>query len=214
MAEDQAGLHARRRVSPEKVQIFPCADPAFLARLKIHPELNVFRPPDRQHQALVGIAKDEDGCVTVAVDGDTLVGYAAFHRPDPFERWGKDETGGIYELGAVEVAPSYRGLGLAKKLLEASFATGRFDDKLVIATLYYWHYDLERTGLTPFKYRDLLVNLYGSVGFTPTTTNDPDIFAYPENALMVRVGPRTPEKVRQSFEKLRFLPDEGPWANF
>jgi len=214
VAEDQAGLHARRRVDRPQVAIFPCADPELIEAKEFHPELNVFRPPDRQHQALVGIARDPDGCVTVAVDGDTIVGYAAFHRPDPFERWGKDETRGVYELGAVEVAPSYRGLGLAKRMLKATFETGRFDDKLVLATLYYWHYDLERTGMTPFRYRDLLVRLYGSVGFEPTTTNDPDIFAYPENALMVRVGPRTPEAVKASFEKLRFLADEGPWENF
>jgi len=194
------------------VRIEVCAPPERIAGLKMHPELNIFRPPERQKQALVGIAASPDGCVTLATDGDQIVGYAAFHRPDPFERWGRDQTGGIYELGAVEVAPAYRGQGLARRMLEATFQTGRFDDKVVVAALYYWHYDLERTGLSAFAYRDLLERLYKSVGFSVYPTDDPDIYAHVENALMARIGPRAPEEVKESFEALRFTHEEGPWG--
>lgn len=205
MAEDKAGLPARRGL-----EIKPCVTPGELARLGFHPELNIFRPPNRQHQALIEVARD--GCVTVATDGGRVVGYAAFHRPEPFERWGKDETGGIWELGAVEVAPDYRGQGLAQRLLKASLDTGRFDDKVVVATLYYWHYDLERTGLSAFAYRELLERLYGSVGFKPFATDDPDIFGHAENALLARVGEKAPPEVVKSFESLLFTADDGPWA--
>ncbi len=207
MAEDRARLPAGRGV---KIEV--CAPPERIAGLKMHPELNIFRPPERQKQALVGIAASADGCVTLATDGDQIVGYAAFHRPDPFERWGRDQTGGIYELGAVEVAPAYRGQGLARRMLEATFQTGRFDDKVVVAALYYWHYDLERTGLSAFAYRDLLERLYKSVGFSVYPTDDPDIYAHVENALMARIGPHAPEKVKESFEALRFTHEEGPWG--
>ncbi len=195
-----------------EVTIVPCASESLIAEKKLHPEINVFRPPDRQHEALTGIAKSPDGCVSIAYVDDTIVGYAAFHRPDAFERWGKDKTGGIYELGAVEVAPSWRGRGIAKRLLEASFKTGRFDDKIVIATLYYWHYDLERSGMTAFAYRDLLKSLYSSVGFETFSTDDPDIFAHAENLLMARIGPKTPAKVKQSFDRLRFGAEDAPWG--
>jgi len=207
VAEDPDRLPARGRVKVE-----PCAPPERIAALSLHPELNIFRPPKRQHEALVKIAGSEDGCVTLATDGEVIVGYAAFHRPDPFERWGRDETGGVYELGAVEVAPEYRGQGLARRILEETFKTGRFDDKIVVAALYYWHYDLDRTGLSAFAYRDLLTRLYQSVGFELFPTDDPDIFAHVENALLARIGPQTPEEVKRSFEALRFTHEEGPWG--
>jgi len=194
------------------VRIEVCAPPERIAGLKMHPDLNIFRPPARQKQALVEIAASPDGCVTLATDGNQIVGYAAFHRPDPFERWGRDETGGIYELGAVEVAPAYRGQGLARRMLKETFETGRFDDKVVVAALYYWHYDLERTGLSAFAYRDLLERLYQSVGFAVYPTDDPDIYAHVENALMARIGPRAPKEVKESFEALRFTHEEGPWG--
>lgn len=207
MAADPPGLHARGRV-----EILPCAPVDALRERRLHPELNVFRPPERQLEALVKIAESPDGCVSIAVDGDVIVGYAAFHRPDAFERWADDDTGGIYELGAVEVAPSYRGQGLARRLLAETFATGRFEDKVVLATLYYWHYDLERTGLSPFAYRELLEKLYRSVGFENFATDDPDIFAHAENALMARIGEKAPEAVVKRFHDLRFARDEGPWC--
>ena len=207
MAKDPDRLPARGRVKIE-----PCAPPERIAALRMHPELHTFRPPKRQHQALFEIASSEDGCVTLATDGDTIVGYAAFHRPDPFERWSRDETGKLYELGAVEVAPEYRGQGLAKEILKATFKTGRFDDKIVLAALYYWHYDLEGTGLSAFAYRDLLTRLYKSVGFELFPTDDPDIFAHVENALLARIGPNAPEEAKESFEALRFTHEEGPWG--
>jgi len=207
VAADPPGLHARGRVA-----ILPCASPEAIEARRMHPELNVFRPPERQKEALAEIAKSPDGCVTLGVKDDLIVGYAAFHRPDAFERWAADETGGLYELGAVEVAPDCRGQGLARRLLAETFATGRFEDKVVLATLYYWHYDLKRTGLSPFAYRELLEKLYRSVGFETYATDDPDIFAHAENALMARIGKKAPEAVIKRFHELRFAHDEGPWC--
>ena len=185
--------------------IAPCAEPGFLAGLKPHPGLDAFRRPEAQHAALVDIAGEERGCVTAAYDPATneLVGYVAFHAPSEVETWGDDRTGALVELGAVEVADAYRGQRLAERLLAASCEGGRFDDTVVFATLYRWHYDLPRTGLGELGYRRMLERLYGTVGLVPVATTDPEIAHDPANRLVARVGPRAPEAVVREFDRLR-----------
>lgn len=185
--------------------IVPCAPPGLLAGLTPHPGLDAFRPPAAQHAALLAIAGEERGCVTAAYDPGSrqLVGYVAFHAPSPVETWGDDRSGALVELGAVEVADAYRGQRLAERMLAASFAGGRFDDTVVFAALYRWHYDLHRTGLGELGYRRMLERLYGTVGLVPVDTTDPEIAHDPANRLVARVGPRAPERVVSEFERLR-----------
>lgn len=187
-------------------RVLPCLDAGALEALRMHPTLDMFRPPEAQHRALAGIARDAHTCVTVAVDADVVVGYAAFHRPSDVESWGDDRSGRIVELGAVEVAPPYRGQRLAERLLDASFAGGRFDDTVVIATLYAWHYDLRRSGLTDFAYKRLLEKLYRHAGLEVFATADAEIRSNAANALMARVGPDAPASVVAEFERLRTRP--------
>jgi acetoin utilization protein AcuA len=173
-------------------------------RLEVDESLRAFRQPPEQHKALVGIAELPDGCLTCAISGPRMVGYVAFHPPDPIERWAASRVPGIIELGAVETAPQYRGRHLARNLLEVAFATGSFEDKVVIATLYHWHYDLAGSGLSAYAYRKLLERLYGSVGLEVVKTDDPEIAPYPSNSLMVRIGPAAPAALVAEFERLRF----------
>ncbi len=187
----------------ESLTLNACIGPDALQGAAISPALDVFRPPRQQLQALVKMAADPKCCVSVAIDGHTLVGYAAFHPPSAIESWGDDKTGEIIELGAVEVDPGYRGQHLAERLLKASFAGGRFDRTVVFATMYVWHYDTKRTGLSDFQYRQMLERLYRSVGMERMATSDPEVRSNPANALMARVGPDCPERVRQEFERLR-----------
>jgi acetoin utilization protein AcuA len=191
------------------IELWPCADPAVIARLDMDSSLSVFRPAGRQQEALVGIAGDTDGCVTFAKLGHLIVGYAAFHPPDPIERWSQTKLSGIIELGAVETSSSHRGRHLARRLLETAFNTGRFEDKITIATIYQWHFDLEGTSLTTYQYRKLLERLYGSVGFQVFKTDDPEIQYDPGNALMARIGPNAPEALRAEFNRLLFLGDSA-----
>jgi acetoin utilization protein AcuA len=94
--------------------------------------------------------------------------------------------------------------------LEVAMGTGRFEDKIVLATLYHWHYDLEHSGLSSYAYRRLLERLYGSVGFRVYKTDDPEIAYYPSNSLMARVGPRASPELRAAFEHLLFLESPRP----
>ena len=190
---------------PGSLAITVCAAAAAIEALEPDPDLDAFRPPHAQLLALADIARDPDGCVTIAVgaDGGTLVGYAAFHRPSAVETWAEDRSGRLIELGAVEVASSHRGEKVAERLLAAAFAGGRFDDTVVFATLYRWHYDLERTGLGELGYRRMLERLYASAGFVPVATNDPEIVSHGANRLMVRVGARADPGAVAEFERLR-----------
>src|SRR5690606_8004469 len=148
-----------------------------LRSLTAHPGLDTFRPPAAQLESLARIAEEPNGLVTTAVEEDegVLVGYAAFHQPTGIETWGEDQSGRLIELGAVEVAPGMRGLRLAERMLNAAFAGGRFDDTVVFATLYRWHYDLDRTGLGELGYRRMLERLYASVGLVPMPTDDVEV---------------------------------------
>lgn len=183
-----------------------CLGPEALERLEPHPSIDMFRPAAKQHQALVGIARDAQSCVSVAIDGTRMVAYAAFHPPSDVESWGDDQTGRIIELGAVEVAPPYRGQHLAERLLAASFTSGRYDDTVVFATMYVWHYDLKRTGLHDFAYKRLLERLYRSAGFVPFNTADAEVRSSAANQLMARIGARADPAVVDEFHRLRTRP--------
>jgi acetoin utilization protein AcuA len=187
------------------IDLIPCGDPALLATLEMDGSLNVFRQPELQFAALLGIARDDAGCVCFARLGHRLVGYATFHPPDRIERWSQGHVPGIVELGAIETSRTHRGRHLARYLLEVAFGTGRFEDKIVLATIYHWHFDLEGTGLTRHAYRKLLERMYGAVGFEVMKTDDPEIAYYPGNSLMARVGPRSSPGLRAEFDRLRFL---------
>ncbi len=194
--------------------ITACEAPGALAGLAPHERLDLFRSPAKQLAALVDIAEDERGCVVAAADGGTLVGYVAFHPPTEVESWGSDATGELIELGAIEVAPEYRSQNLARRLLEASFAGGRFDHTVVFATLYVWHYDLKRSGMTDLAYRRMLERLYRAGGLEVFPTSDEEVRSSAANALMARIGPRAPARVVEEFHRLRKAQPEpivGAW---
>jgi acetoin utilization protein AcuA len=188
-----------------RIEVLPCADPNLIKRLEMDLSLDVFRQPELQKEALIGIADADDSCVCIAKLGHRIVGYATFHPPDEIERWSGSKVPGLLELGAVETSKTHRGRHLARTLLEVGIGTGRYNDKIVIATIYHWHFDLEATGLTSHAYRKLLERMYSSVGFQIVKTDDPEIAYYPGNSLMARVGERASEALKAEFDRLRFL---------
>lgn len=178
--------------------------PKELRKLDIDPGLNWFRPAWRQKQALEEVAAMDEGRVWVARHGNTIVGYVAIHPPHPFERWGRDRIPGVLELGAVEVSPSWRRSGVARALFALLGRDPALDHYIVLATEYYWHWDLERTGLTRAEYRRMLEKLKGVSGVQPCPTDDPEIAFHPSNVLMVRIGKHVPPELRKRFQDLLF----------
>ena len=180
-----------------------CSDK--IEKRSIDISLKGFRPAEKQKQALKEIASIEDGFVFIAVLNEIIIGYLSFHPTEPFERWGKAGLSCILELGAIEVALDFRGLGIARQLMEVAFCDGRMEDYIVIATEYYWHWDLEGTGLLIWEYRTRLEKLMAAAGLVPEETTDPEINAHPANVLMVRVGSGVSLFQIKAFEKLRLM---------
>ncbi|WP_027090990.1 GNAT family N-acetyltransferase [Cohnella thermotolerans] len=178
--------------------------PDRLKRYRMHPSLDSFRRPPEQHAALVEIAELPEGRIIAAVDGDVIVGYVTFHYPDELERWSEGGMDDLIELGAIEVADEYRGLGLAKALIVTAFEDGQLDNAIVYTTEYYWHWDLEGSGLNVWEYRKMMENLMKNVGMVWFATDDPEICAHPANCLMVRIGKDVPLSSAEKFDRIRF----------
>lgn len=180
------------------------APAAEVARLQPDAGLRAFRPPEKQKQALLEICGLPEGRVTIARHDNLLVGYVTFHHPDTFERWGEGRNPGILELGAIEMSPVWRSGGVGKALLDVSFADDWFEDFIVVSTEYYWHWDLEGSGLSLWHYKDMLEAFFARVGFERRDTDEPDIASHPSNMLMVRTGKRVSEDLILAFEALRY----------
>lgn len=178
--------------------------PESLSRMTLHPSLDAFRRPKDQHRALVEIAELPEGRIIAARDGDVVVGYVTFHYPDEMERWSEGGMDDLIELGAIEVADDYRNLGLGKLLISTAFEHGQLDDIIVFTTEYYWHWDLESSGLNVWEYREMMEKLMKSVGMVWFATDDPEICAHPANCLMVRIGKDVPLSSVEQFDRVRF----------
>lgn len=175
-----------------------------IATCRMHPQLDAFRRPAEQQEALVEIAELPEGRIIMATDGDLIVGYVTFHYADEYERWSEGNMEDLIELGAVEIANDYRGLGLAKKLIKLAFRDAQLDNVIVFTTEYYWHWDLESTGLSVWDYRKMMENLMKNVDMVWFATDDPEICSHPANCLMVRVGRQVPQESVEAFDRLRF----------
>jgi acetoin utilization protein AcuA len=187
-------LYVEGPVSPEQ-----------LAAYDFHEGLHAFRPPAKQKEALIGIAALPEGRIIIARQDQQVIGYVTFLYPDPLERWSEGKMDDLLELGAIEVAAAYRGHGLAKALLEVSFRDPSMENYIVISTEYYWHWDLEGTGLSVWDYKEVMKKVMGSVGMEYYATDDPEITCHPANMLMARIGKNVPQSSIEKFHDLRFM---------
>ncbi|EXX88114.1 acetoin utilization protein [Paenibacillus darwinianus] len=178
--------------------------PEMLRELEMHADLDAFRRPKEQHAALVEIAELPEGRVIVARSGTMIVGYVTFHYPDELERWSEGQMVDLIELGAVEVANAYRAFGLGKRMIRAAFAEGQLENVIVFTTEYYWHWDLDSSGLNVWEYRAMMEKLMKSVDMIWYATDDPEVCSHPANCLMVRIGKDVPLASVEQFDRVRF----------
>jgi len=172
----------------------------YVTTLTLDDELNNFRTPDKQLDALAGIADSVDGLLYILRSGQTVVGYVSFHAPDPYSRWSQHPK--VLELGAIELSPKFRGKKLGIKLLQYAFSNPIMEERVAITTEYCWHWDLDNTGLDIWSYQKMLTRLFGSVGLKYTSTDDPDICEHVANVLMVRYGKNLSSDDVNLFESL------------
>lgn len=79
------------------------------------------------------------------------------------------------------------------------------EEYIVISTEYYWHWDLEGTGLNVWKYKEIMKKVMGSAGMDVYATDDPEIASHPANMLMARIGRHVPAASVERFHHLRFI---------
>ncbi|WP_146551055.1 GNAT family N-acetyltransferase [Rummeliibacillus sp. SL167] len=176
-----------------------------LQKLKFHEGLTSFRTPKQQFAAVIEISKLPEGRMIIARLDDTIIAYATFLYPDPLERWSEGKMENLIELGAIEVAPEFRGTGVGKTILQVSMMDDAMEDYIVITTEYYWHWDLKRTGLNVWEYRKIMEKTMQAGGLEVTATDDPEISSHPANCLMVRIGNRVDQETIEKFDQLRFM---------
>lgn len=178
--------------------------PEEIARSEFHEGLVAFRQAEEQHKALISIAELPEARIIVSKDGNQIIGYVTFLYPDPLERWSEANMQDLLELGAIEVAPAYRHLGLGKEMLRIAFLDPAMEDFIVITTEYYWHWDLNGTGLNIWEYRKIMEKMMESAGLTWYATDDPEICSHPANCLMARIGANVPVSSIEAFDRIRF----------
>ena len=168
---------------------------------------------ERQRKLLVDIAIHEDEEVLIAHTKDgTIIGAITVLHPGPEERWGKLDDPRIYEMGSIEVSVNWRGLGVAKKMMEILFKDGFYDDKIVYSMELAWHWDFKHVNLTKFEYRDMLLNLFESAGFVQLDTDEPDILMDSANMLTVRIGKDADPELRDKFWYSLFEREDYRWG--
>lgn len=190
---DGRNLHIEGPVAPEQ-----------LSDWSMHKDLDAFRRPHDQHEALMEIAALPEGRIIVAREEEMIVGYVTFHYPDEMARWSQGHMPDLIELGAIEVANAYRSLGIGKRMIQLAFSKRQMENVIVYTTEYYWHWDLEQSKLSIWEYRTLMEQLMKSVGMIWYATDDPDICAHPANCLMVRIGEEVPLSSEEQFDRIRF----------
>jgi acetoin utilization protein AcuA len=166
-----------------------------LRSFQMHKQLDAFRKPREQFDALVDISELPEGRIIIAHNGETLMGYVTFHYPDEMERWSE----------AVEVANDYRGLGLGSRMIRIAFEDGQLESYIIFTTEYYWHWDLKGSGLSVWEYRRMMERLMKTVDMVWYATDDPEICSHPANCLMVRMGKDVPLASQEQFDHIRFV---------
>lgn len=178
--------------------------PSHLRTLRMHPDLDAFRRPEDQLEALIEIAGLPEGRIILARENDLIVGYVTFHYPDEMERWSQGNMEDLIELGAIEVADDYRSLKIGSSMIRTAFEDGQMEKYIVFTTEYYWHWDLKNSGLSVWDYRKMMERLMQTVDMVWYATDDPEICSHPANCLMVRIGKEVPIESEERFDRIRF----------
>ncbi len=172
-------LHIRGPVSPEQLEKYSLSEGHCC-----------FRPAARQHKSLVELSREDDAMIFTATLANIIVSYASFQRPD-YPWWQERYFPELIELGSIETDPAWRNMGISKSIMENLFENNQFtffEDFIVIAFQFIQSWDLKTTGMSPWAYRDFMLNFFKKFGFVTWETVDPEVREHPCNILVARPG--------------------------
>jgi acetoin utilization deacetylase AcuC-like enzyme/GNAT superfamily N-acetyltransferase len=170
--------------------------PSLVERLHADEGLRSFaRLPEREHKLLLNVARNPD-CVLALAHTPTgkIVGEVTIAPAD--EWWEGIEN--LYEV-AIEVSSNWRGMGIARNLLAFALELDALEDMILFAIGLSWHWDAEGVGISMYRYRELIVKLFASQGFTEYPTTEPNVSMEPVNVLIARIGKRVDKRVANRF---------------
>jgi acetoin utilization protein AcuA len=142
--------------------------------------------------------------VTLALEGENIIGFGVLNHPDEGDRWRELGPGLMMEVKAIEICRRYRSHGIASRIL-GSLVHSSIAEKLIIFMVgYSWTWDLDGTGKSALDYRKMLIRLFEPFGLQELQTNEPNICLKSENLFMARVGQQVSTERQQEFKWLRF----------
>jgi acetoin utilization deacetylase AcuC-like enzyme/GNAT superfamily N-acetyltransferase len=154
---------------------------------RLHPDdgLRSFaRRADREQELLKRIAARPDSELVVAHTPDgLLIGQVSICAAEGW--W--EGIGDLYEV-AIEVSSHWRKLGLASHLLTFALEPDYFEQVILFALGYSWHWDVDETNLSSMHYGAMLRGLFQQVGFEQMYANEPNLRLDPTNIFLARVG--------------------------
>ncbi len=179
---------------------------SLVRRMRVEEGMHAFsRSPEREALLFRTIAaRPENNLVVAHTPSGTIVAELTLAPADG--RW--SGVDGLYEA-AIEVAPDWRGEGLAEALLGFAFDSPAVERLIVLAVGVMWHWDLETAKIDAWTYRERLVHLFATAGFEVYPTDDPEVAAGEANVLLARVGREAPHELYEAF--FRRLQRQGTW---
>lgn len=155
-------------------------------------------------ESLIKNTIQKNANVTLALDGNNIIGFGVLNHPDEGERWLDLGPGLMMEVKAIEVSRQFRSSGIAVKILEELVTPETNHDIIVYMVGYSWTWDLDGTEKSALEYRNMLIRLFEPFGFQELQTNEPNICLKPENIFMARIGNKVTEEIQNEFKWLRF----------
>lgn len=208
-------LHLRGSDAPSRSKTFETpkgtlllrdfCPPSLVERLNVDSGMRAFaHTAEREKELLLGIVSRPDCALTLAhtATGD-IVGEVTIAPGDAW--W--EGLDNVYEV-AIEVSANWRHMGVAKELLSFALELDALEDMILFAVGLSWHWDIEREGLSVYRYREMLARLFASQGFIEYPTSEPNIGMDPANILLARIGKRVDQRmVSQFFNRLLSSPN-------
>jgi len=157
------------------------------------------RRSEREHNLLLSIARQPENMLTLAYTATgKIVGQATIA---PVDNWWQD-IGNSYEI-AVEVSTGWREMGIAHQLISFALEFEALEEYLILGLGLSWHWDMEGLGISRFRYREMIAQLFATHGFAEYLTSEPNIRMDPANILLARPGSRLEhESMNRFFQRL------------